>query len=41
MYKREGVNAHDDAPDGMTIIAEFAKSIGLKMKTFTRMVGRG
>jgi predicted phage terminase large subunit-like protein len=41
MYKREGGNAHDDAPDGMTILAEFAESIGLKVKTSTRKVGRG
>ena len=25
-YKREGDNAHDDAPDGMTILAEFAEA---------------
>lgn len=40
-YKREGDNAHDDAPDGMTILAEFAESIGLKMKVSSRKVGRG
>ena len=41
-YKREGDNAHDDAPDGMTILAEFAESLGLKLKkTSTRKVGRG
>ena len=40
-YKREGDNAYDDAPDGMTILAEFAESIGLKLKTSTRKVGRG
>ena len=40
-YKREGDNAHDDAPDGMTILAEFAESLGLKFKTSTRKVGRG
>lgn len=31
-YKREGDNAHDDAPDGCTILAEFAESIGLNFK---------
>lgn len=41
MYKREGDNAHDDAPDGMTILAEFAESLGLKIKATTRKVGRG
>lgn len=40
-YKREGDNAHDDAPDGMTILAEFAESLGLKLKKITRKVGRG
>lgn len=32
-YKREGDNAHDDAPDGMTILAEFAEAIGLNLKS--------
>ncbi len=40
-YRREGDNAHDDAPDGMTILAEFAESLGLKLKKTTRKVGRG
>lgn len=40
-YRREGDNAHDDAPDGMTILAEFAESIGLKMRVSSRKVGRG
>lgn len=40
-YKREGDNAHDDAPDGMTILAEFAESIGLNVKKSSRKVGRG
>jgi predicted phage terminase large subunit-like protein len=40
-YKREGDNSHDDAPDGMTILAEFAESLGLKLKKTTRKVGRG
>lgn len=40
-YKREGDNAHDDAPDGMTILAEFAESLGLNVKKTTRKVGRG
>ncbi|MGL4519322.1 MAG: phage terminase large subunit [Phocaeicola sp.] len=41
MYKKEGDNAHDDAPDGMTILAEFAESLGLNVKTTSRRVGRG
>ena len=40
-YKREGDNAHDDAPDGCTILAEFAESIGLNFKKSTLKVGRG
>lgn len=40
-YKREGDNAHDDAPDSMTILAEFVESIGLNVKKHTRKVGRG
>lgn len=40
-YKREGDNAHDDAPDGMTILAEFAEWLGLNFKKTTRKVGRG
>lgn len=40
-HKREGGNSHDDAPDGMTILAEFAESLGLKLKKQTRKVGRG
>lgn len=28
-YKKEGGNKHDDAPDGMTILAEFVEDIGL------------
>lgn len=40
-YKREGDNAHDDAPDSMTILAEFVESIGLNAKKTTRKVGRG
>lgn len=40
-YKREGDNSHDDAPDGMTILAEFAESLGLKLKKTSRKVGRG
>lgn len=40
-YKKEGGNEHDDAPDGMTILAEFAESIGMKTKTVKRKVGRG
>ena len=40
-YLREGDNAHDDAPDGMTILAEFAESLGLNVKKSSRKVGRG
>lgn len=34
-YKKEGCNKHDDAPDGTTILAEFAESIGLSIKKRT------
>ncbi len=29
-YKKEGGNKHDDAPDSMTILAEFIEDIGLR-----------
>lgn len=35
-YKKEGGNKHDDAPDGVTIFAEFAELIGLSMKKRTK-----
>lgn len=38
-YKREGDNAHDDAPDGCTILAEFAESIGLNFKNLFVKLG--
>ena len=40
-YKREGGNKHDDAPDGMTILAEYIESLGLKKAQKTRKVARG
>ncbi len=40
-YKKEGGNAHDDAPDGMTIMAEFYESLGGKTKKQPRQVARG
>lgn len=40
-YKREGGNAHDDAADGITILAEFIKSLGIKLKNKVRGVSKG
>lgn len=40
-YKKEGGNEHDDAPDGMTILAEFADSLGMKTKVAKRRVAKG
>lgn len=40
-YKREGGNKHDDAPDGMTILAEFFENLGLRQKSKQRTVARG
>ncbi len=37
-YKREGGNAHDDAPDGATILAEFITSLGVKLKKQVKRV---
>ncbi|WP_238866246.1 MULTISPECIES: hypothetical protein [Proteiniphilum] len=41
-YKKEGGNKHDDAPDGMTILAEFFEVISLykamNKKTVDRVV---
>ena len=39
-YKKEGGNKHDDAPDGMTILAEFIESIGLKLKQKQKKVAK-
>ncbi|NLO71971.1 MAG: phage terminase large subunit [Porphyromonadaceae bacterium] len=39
-YKKEGGNKHDDAPDGMTILAEFADSLGMKFKPPAKTVAR-
>lgn len=36
-YKKEGGNKNDDAPDGMTILAEFIKSVGLKFKKIRKV----
>jgi len=40
-YKREGENAHDDAPDSATILAEFITSLFNNQKNNTRRVSRG
>lgn len=40
-YKREGGNKHDDAPDGMTILAEHIESLGIRLKNKPRKVARG
>ena len=40
-YKKEGGNKHDDAPDGMTILAEFAESLGMKFKKEKKKTSRG
>ncbi len=40
-YKREGGNMHDDAPDSITILAEFVEKIGLKLKAARKKVTRG
>lgn len=39
-YKKEGGNKHDDAPDGMTILAEFAESIGMRFKPQPKTVAK-
>lgn len=39
-YKKEGGNKHDDAPDGLTILAEFVKSVGLKFKKVRKVARR-
>lgn len=40
-YKKEGGNKHDDAPDGITILAEFFDSLGLNLKRQKKKVSRG
>lgn len=40
-YKKEGGNKHDDAPDGTTILAEFAETLGFKCKKETKKTSRG
>lgn len=40
-YKKEGGNKHDDAPDGMTILAENVEFIGLCKANSVRRVARG
>lgn len=40
-YKKEGGNKHDDAPDGTTILAEFAESLGMNVKKETKRTARG
>lgn len=40
-YKREGDNKHDDAPDSMTILAEYIEAIGLKLKNGKKKVAKG
>lgn len=41
-YKKEGGNAHDDAPDSLTILAEFTESLAGNIKGETqRKVARG
>lgn len=40
-YKKEGGNKHDDAPDGITILAEFAEALGLKLKGTKKKVAKG
>ena len=40
-YKKEGGNKHDDAPDGVTILAEFAESLGMKFKKEKKKTSRG
>lgn len=39
-YKKEGGNKHDDAPDGMTILAENVEFIGLCKANSVRQVAR-
>lgn len=39
-YKKEGGNKHDDAPDGMTILAEFIASLGINLKKKKRQVAK-
>lgn len=39
-YKKEGGNKHDDAPDSMTILAEFIEEMGLKKAMNKKQVDR-
>ena len=39
-YKKEGGNKHDDAPDGLTILAENVEFIGLCKNNRVRQVAR-
>lgn len=39
-YKKEGGNKHDDAPDSLTILAEFFESIGLNRQRNTPKVDK-
>lgn len=40
-YKKEGGNKHDDAPDSMTILAEFVEDLGVRKAMNKRTVDRG
>lgn len=40
-YMRIGSNKHDDAPDSLTILAEYIESIGINIKHKPRPVARG
>ena len=40
-YKKEGGNDHDDAPDGLTILAELVEFIGLAGIKKKKKVARG
>lgn len=40
-YKKEGGNKHDDAPDGTTILAEFAESLGMNVRQEKKKTARG
>ncbi len=40
-YMRVGANKHDDAPDSLTILAEYVESIGVDLKTKRRKVSSG
>lgn len=40
-YKKEGGNKNDDAPDGMTILAEYVEDLKLKLKSNKKQVAKG